>query len=433
MVIWWLNMKNLNSYKFLLSTFLFLLIYGYAQANSLEFYRKKFKQHLPKGYTSVEAVQFEAKKRISSLRKILGTEKLIWKEVGNKTFRNSGSPQTGRKVTSSGIIKPYLDRAAEILQNEKMTGRPKTFDPGRIPNSRLRRIERAKNALKTLNEVLSSSQKKISISQLVQYYQSYIDYKNHLKKTQIQIPLDVTDNEKRVELVQSYLRANEPKEERTNIEAVIGRVDKVEVLDGFISKIYFKGEQNIGLSLSMLITFKTGRDDYFIDLLSGLKRVVAYITAKDKEEDAETERLWRGDRQGEIPLPKPELVKILSEKLIGARYANHILKKLSRKQINFLLDLFLQGMGSEIWAQSEIQFSDGGNEKSSTYAKIVEGALSDTFVKNQMNGDKQTVQNDMVFYSLIDKQLTGLEIFLRLRSGIEKGYEKEMERLRKKK
>jgi hypothetical protein len=374
-------------------------------------------------------------------------------------------PPKAHRYYSSTIFKEILTSGATAIQKDDKYGAPIEFNPSwseadQISALRRHRVEICINGIN--GSIDKSKTQESGVGLLIDRIYDQLIVPARREKVSAVPTIDsqtASPNMKKIiEQIQAHLAAGPVNEKRKTILDILGSVEKVEVVDGLVHRLFFKGmttasDQNlkeadqIAASLSMLLTFRTGQDDAFVSVQDCLvdyldeqrplleqrsaelqrgviarafhkvrDHIVSYWQSHSGENDPRTQFLgalkffedgktFGSGTNQELAFIKKRLKMIsavepfLKAKADGARNANLLMKKLSLLRVNYLLDMFLQLRQGDMPVQKEMQ------------------ALSSIFFDRSQtlanSGDKSKydqVNADFSFYHSMGEQLTTLEM-----------------------
>jgi len=221
----------------------------------------------------------------------------------------------------------------------------------------------------------------------------------------------------RVALINEYLNQSQPKVvETSNLLAVLGKLEQVTFVDGQVAKLIFikrdpagKELMSVPLSFSMLSTFRTGQDKYYL-LMQECFIHHFEKRAQDKNIPEEEKKLIS------VVLPTAK------ETLEAARAIHATLTKLNKGQLNFLIDLFLQLRRTDVPVEDEmISDNPQGWDPAKVPSVLIYIASFDE--KNRNNpateNDRQWMLSEYAFYRLMHQQLYDLETYLDYEKGVQ--------------
>ncbi len=276
-------------------------------------------------------LQKDALERVRTLRKLMGTENLKYPALGQSSFTVLKGSQlvNGNKKTSSGILKILLGRTAEELREQEEEGAPAPFDPSKfdfeIDQDRMQRRyafcekKLGKDYAQVVQELLYD--KLYSTNQAGPSGPAFDLERKLVAELRPLIPAAITKK--------------------------LGLLSSVDFVDGRIIKVYFTaGNFEYPLSYSILSTFRTQRDKYFLITLECLRHHLDTKATEKKPADAGYQSVAQ------------YLLPVVTERLKVAGTIHSLLKTLSREEEHALLDLFLALQDGELPASEEMQIPD---------------------------------------------------------------------------
>lgn len=337
-----------------------------------------------------------ANRFVQVLRKELRTEN----NVSVPSFKIKGS--TTSKRSSSILVKSTLAKGAEAMFREEMRDKPAPLDPSLFQNELRdqKRERRVESCLKSMEKEFPS---------LLNQYAEMIVTSNKAVET------GAGDQGELIKTIRAYIFDSQPKGGGA-IESILGELKKVDYADGVIQRLKFVPpltgnklvdfaawmpvDRTVGITLSMLSTFRMGRDEYFVATMDCFVSALSSALKKEEERSPLEKRLARtlaGQSQGLIQMVHDVAVQDLR----GSLHVNQTLSKLSVKQLNFLIDMMLQFRGDDV--PTAVDFNEAKPS-----------VISFIFKKNASGGATADAMNiDAQFYRLLHDQLFGLEDFLK--------------------
>lgn len=434
-----------NMGSFLLKTIarslcVFFLVFtvgiSFVQAKPLRFYRTQYSNLLPKTDPTVERTEARAAERIGTIRTLLKTQQYSF--AFDASFAHDDPHQTGRKTSSSGVLKPYLDRSIDLLMERDTYERPAVFDPGAIPDSQrvMAQKEYIKNFL-ALSKILQENKR--TIEQLIEdysAYQTFIDTRASAKETAVVGPPPPVVSE-RIQKVESYLKTQDPMAQQEPTQQILtrlGTLKDVEMVDGHVNRLRFQsalpGSPEVSLTLSMLVTYVTESDLYFLSLsrtiLTFVEKRLEKTTARKKELDAmwwhnASEKKENVQISGLLALDQ-KILPLLKAKYDGAVVVHQLLDRLESRQVRFILDLFLQHQVPDCLSVAET--APLSDSELSPFQSIMQSAQAD----QQLNQNE--VQEDILYYQLLEQQLGSLTLYLEEENAKLEAHGKDLDALK---
>ncbi len=364
----------------------------YGNFASLEYFRTEMK--------STEAMKAKAAERVTTLRKLLGTDKNVFAAANDPNgpfVKYEAGTDNGSKENLSAIYKIFITDSAEKLREKEMRDKPPTFEPSSF-------LHEVDGQIDTLRKQYCEAQVVKEFPKMANEVGAF------LAKGKVRVVTPANeDAAKKVEatraaLLQEYLQKNQPA-----IQTLLGKAERVQFVDGHVAKIVFvkRGEgggvtEMLPASLSMLVTYRTAMDKYFLVLQDCF---LEYLNARldKKREGTEDKKLLASIR--------PDV----SEHLDGSRGVNSILARLNRGQVDFLIDLFLQLRRSDIPTEDEM-IPDKAENWDPAKVPSVLIYVADYEAKNrgkrELEGSVETMMNEYKYYRLLHSQLYDLENYL---------------------
>lgn len=366
-----------------------------AAADSLASYRAALK--------ITEKAEAAATARIVHLRRALKTDAVgfAWAQEATGPFRKpEASSDNGRKHSATALFKAQLDDTVRSLKEEENRKASATFDPSWF-------LSEADAAKQARRREFCEKRLGAKFPQLVEEYAGYLAKRSQPGYSYASDAAAARRmEERRRAMTAHYLQSLQPKDQPGGtIESKIGGLERLEFVDGQTTQMLFVKRnpaagnaiaEALPTSLSMLATYRSGEDPYFVAILSCFEQ---YVT--DRAEDR---------RPGKEPKEKLlGILRDLREKLAGARQVTLALDRLSKPQVNFLIDMFLQMAGTEVPGEDEMatDFGDG---------KAVPSLPSYVFAFDEANrnnpakaAELQGKLLDYRFYKLQHEQLFRLE------------------------
>lgn len=366
-----------------------------AFADSLATYRTALK--------TTEKADAASKERVVRLRRLLKTDSVgfAWAEEPDGPFRKpEANSDNGRKHSASALFKSLLDDTIRSLKEEENRRDVAAFDPSWF----LAEADAAKRATRK-----DFCEKKLGAKfpQLVEEYAAYLTRRS---QPGFSYAADAARakrmEERRRAMAAHYIQALQPKDQPGGtIEAKLGSLERLEFVDGQTTQMLFVKRnpaannaisEALPTSLSALATYRSGEDPYFVAILGCFEQ---YVT--ERAEDR---------RPGKEP--KEKLLGILGdlrEKLAGAQQVNRALDRLSKPQVNFLIDMYLQMAGPNVPSDEEMA-TDLGDGKAAPSLPMFVFAFDEANRKNPAKaGEVQGKLLDYRFYKLQHEQLFRLE------------------------
>jgi hypothetical protein len=354
----------------------------------LGFYREQFGVVNERGRNEKQAHD-----RAMRLRELLGTDHLRF--VVPAVAGNANT----HELTSSAFFKQVLAKGALALHRDEAYGKPATFDPSDFNYEIDQKVRR--HMLDVCRSTLGGA--------LAQLTEEFAAMRARNKASDA---AEAANDAKTALLsgaaIEAYILRNEPRAPGQPLIAdILGHMYQVQAIDGVVTKIRFtrRGDVKLGatdvlgdadatsVTLSMLAGFRADRDRYFLDIQDCFVDYLesqAAAAAKDKKEldDTWVEKHTAAGKEKMAKLDEriAMLAQVKSEavaKYDGAKAAAQLLGRLSRAQVNFLLDLMIQLRGNDIPVEDEMR----------TYAMYSSVAA------------KSDVNKDFVFYHALHEDL----------------------------
>lgn len=351
-----------------------------------------------------------ARERVGRVRQLLGTKALDFAALAdaNGPFRKYGAgTDNGAKASASAIFKRLLMDGAEALRNQETREKPPTFDPSNF-------IAEVDEQIASLRKQFCEEKIASQFPKLVDEYAAYLgrkaDYERTARPAASATPRAAALERERRAMVAAYIGVNQPLEANVpSIEKKIGNLETVQFVDGQVVRLLFvKRDKDrkildvLPVGLSMLTTFRTDKDKYYLVVLDCFDTYVADRIA-DK-------------RKGPEPKATLELVKTdTDDTLAGGKRAHQLLASLSVKQMDFLIDLLLQTNAADVPTDEEMIPESPATWDPKLQPSVV-AAISAFADKNA--GDKSKADavrerlGDYKFYRLMHQQLYELENYL---------------------
>lgn len=330
-----------------------------------------------------------ARERREALTSLLIHKNRRTLDLSDPSFEQPRELDNGKKLRTSSIVKSLI-QAAESLYFMEQHGPLKPYNPADTTEDVItNEKERWKNYL---NQKLTKRFPFV----VTDFVTLVLENKNaKTQPTEKMLELQ----KRRISILLPYLKAPYPR-----IQEVLGNLVGVDYIDGHAMKLRFeakrkndKGEEVIlpvQLSLSMLITFRTKRDNYY---LATLEALLAYCQENP------------GNNTNFV-------VPHLKDALEGATIAHAQLTRLLPWELDYLIDLFLQLAGSDIPLPVELASPENLKEwKPKEYPSIRAYIYSQSKLENteKIPPHLQEMYRDLDYYALMDQQLNQLEDFLR--------------------
>ena len=338
---------------------------------------------------------------------------------------------------SSSFFKEVVESSVKDLSMDERWGTPSIFDPSKDRNALEKELftRRAKVIAKNFGDFDQLVDRIFVWSQKVSESRSP-------KEEPLEVKLKYSLND--------YVGAFEPRAEGLGrLESVLGRIARVEIFQGRVVRLLFQKSQGplIKLSLSSLVTIRTGEDPYFLQTLDYfIGRLQDEIDSLRYQKNAEGEFVFDNEGFGKVKIwnwakePQRKLrrlskkeeenlkkidsvVSVVKELSSEAQTIHHVMEKLSTEQIEFLLDLFLQLRGAEVPNDTEVQgfisyAGQIGNEFEKLNNQIVEGAKDRELTAGEKaklqaaESKSDQVQADILFYLQTHRELQKLVDYL---------------------
>ncbi len=345
---------------------------------------------------STEKMHQKAFERIASLRKLLGTETLSFepaKDPKGPFLKFEEGTDVGTKESIPALYKSFLQTEIESIRNQERREKPPVFDPSvgigeqNAATYVLRKEFCDKNFTKKFEQLSNE------ISSLVSRPRPTVAAGKLARATGL--------NKERRALIAEYLIKNEPK----GIPAIqdrIGKLTDVAFVDGNVSRLIFTpaaGAQldRMPISLSALTTFRTNVDKYFI-IVQGCYLSHLLDRKEDKKKGAESKELLDA------------VYPIAHDLYTGSLAVNSLLSRLTKGQLDFLLDLFIQLRTQEIPVEEEMSSEDLATWNPKKIASIV--SYIESRIEKADKKSAQTMLADYQYYRLMHRQLYELEEYL---------------------
>lgn len=379
-----------------------------AQAFNLNFYRTE--RNIKDG----EKVSLE---RTQRLRVYLGTAQNKFEALETKKNLFFPTIDSGiyHRLTSSLFIKTILEKAILAMKKDAEVDKPMTYKPSTWVNrEEVDAVER-KHKLLVCKKTIGDD-----MSRIVDYFAILASDSRHgtgtAEKTEVIRPEPAENAQARVKEIQNYLDLQMPRSADQKIAQILGTVSSAEVVDGYVTQVNFSAEKSFPLTLSSLVTFRTGEDDYFLQVLDCVGEFVSSSIEVYERQVAEAKSDKNKKSNSDATSLEKETLPMLkgvygfaSEKFLGAIQVHERLVRLSTPQVNFLLDLFLQMNATDIPAETEIE------------------GLKSYLVQMAQDGKSNLV--DFQYYTTEHEQLSRLDDKLRdERNRAEKQAQKTQER-----
>ncbi|MBY0370967.1 hypothetical protein K2X33_09790 [bacterium] len=286
----------------------------------------------------------QAAQRVTSLRKDLGTsERPAVDASGALGKLASQALKTGEKKSFSNALKRVLSQAAGKLEDNDTYGEPQKFDPSKF----LSELEADK-----ANRYLTFCEK-----HLEKDFERLRDELVVLVTEQSQ-PRTVGEGDRAFE---KELAAAVEKALPADLLQRLGHVHRVDFADGEMLRVHFTknpaitldasnsdASESLPLSLSMLTTYRTGKDKYYILVLHCFDRYLQKV--RDSQTASEDQKKFSEFVQDAV-----------AKRRTGAESINGLLRQLSNTDLNNLIDFFLQVNVKSIPTEDELTPPDEPN------------------------------------------------------------------------
>ena len=355
-----------------------------------------------------------ASDRVKTLRKLLKTDGV------NITQDDLPNVRARRKFSSS-FFKEIVNKAVDQLRDEDRYGTPDVFDPSKTIN----RIDREQ--LEKRRRIFSKAVGSFQAAHARIFKMIVIaDREKQQRRIKAKAETVLTAG------ISEYIKENEPKAAKS-IEEILGKLEWAEVYEGHVLRLVFGKPAKIKMSLSMLVTFRTDEDAYFLESLSFFldryQRAYDDIRyKKDKngkfEYDKKTDRKIPKDIEDVNMSKIREIIRgrrYVSSRLDGAIKANKAMTALSPRQLHFLIDLLLQLRGNDVPVVEDVDLFIKATTIVSKKdpSKYVDPAVS--------------VTNDIAYYKQLHNELYKLEDFIRRESSALELHQETLKAIRSKK
>lgn len=297
--------------RFLIVSFCFVGA-GVVSAAPFADYRAKIS-----GAPRVAELRKLASERILQLRTLMGTQATSLVDLSTPPFKElvQGKLSNARKKTRAGVIKRLVQDSAERLRGSELEGSVAVFDPSDFDSE--------------IDQKRAARRLAFCDKDLAGQYETLVREMAHefltksASSTVAMAPAVVQLESKLVQKFQSIVSQG--------IQAKLGKVSRVEFSDGRVMKLVFRQAdgRELPASFSMLSTYRTVRDRYFLLTLECVRRHIETNSAPDSKTDADYRSLTQ------FLLPK------FTEYLQSAGKIHNLLATLSRSELGELLDLFL--------------------------------------------------------------------------------------------
>lgn len=343
------------------------------------------------------------KARSMELRGLLGFSKLELKDPEG-LFAQGLRADNGTKDLSSLLFNGFFWGPSATLKKEEWQGAPLAFDPSWG-------VEEARAAKQNRREAFCESKLKESMDRLMDPFLDYLTRQNQrlLSEDLAVIPSNAIE-QKRTALVAKYLSDFQPRISGRSIREVLGTLVNIETVDGKAHRLIFmpsKDQGAVPLSLSMLLNFRTFRDDYFLAVLN--------CFAMRMKKISEDKNAPEGKKH------KASLILSMGQKkLEGAWKTNSLLNSLVAvfpngrfdfTRIDFLVDLLLQLRGEDVPTSDEMVFSDNAKEPK-TIVDLFYRQLPNLDINKKVTPQRQVIERDYLYYNQLHDQLFELKNFL---------------------
>lgn len=278
----------------------------------------------------VKGLEKAAEDRVSSLREALGTNAIDRSSLTAATspFAKIGTstPNKGTKKTGSGIIKTLLGQTAERLRQREEEGAPPPFDPSKFMSEIEQ--ERVDRRMKFCEENLGK-----------EYIHIVGELSAELTKSASAAEIAAKPTALHTELT-TAVGGLIP----STISDKLGKVTDVDYVDGKVIKIYFTNSNSevTPVSFSTLATVRTLRDKYFLIVFECIRQ---HVEAKSKEEKPRDEGYQSLTRA---------ILPALNQRFTTAVEISQRLAKLSKQEMNLLIDVFLSLAGTDVPTEEEM-------------------------------------------------------------------------------
>lgn len=336
----------MNQYTIMKSSF-FLAIFALSvagQTENLKVYRD--------GLQTTEVSTVKGAERVNRLRAYMGTQSLQFTALTNQRdlFFEAQSKRKHR-LNRSLYTKMILDKAMVALKGAAQWELPAGTTE---EDKRKRRLEICQNIFGADMDAVVN-----------QYIVMAMDYRNQhmaaLTSPAAPPAADPTNaSAARTAAISSYIAANDPltrdaANKPVKITDILGDLHDVEMVDGYVSGLFFKNLEEVDVNLSMLLTFRAGEDSHYVHLLDCIGEYIrnskeSYEKDIEAAKDGKTVAIAKEN----VPL-MTNVLAFVTHTYQESQAVHEYMSALSKAQQNLLIDLFLQLNANDIPAASEIE------------------------------------------------------------------------------
>ena len=373
----------------------------------------------------IKEIEENAEGKISAIRELINTKSQSELDQILESELFSYDKNTGKKKSpeTSGFYKNKMSKAVIELLNEEKLGTPMSFNPEWSVATI--KQEKKKILSKKVIEILNQGDIKVigevpvtPITALIgALNEKVIKVKKSNNKAPIGNPLII---EKMRKEITQYVGEKSPLKKGQSVMDILGEITELGVVEGIVGEVVFKNNKmEVPLKFSMMLTFKSDEDDYYLDiqemLINYLKeqnevfnRQIEYMNESSssiwfKNQLKLTVSFWkdtflkggditqarvnafRHDLERKLNLDRTkyflegiklenidlvsymkkriklnlEVLPYMEKNYTQSLAINQKLKQLSEKQVNFLLDMMLQLRKTDLISDIEITGTEG--------------------------------------------------------------------------
>ena len=220
----------------------------------------------------IKEIEENAEGKISAIRELINTKSQSELDQILESELFSYDKNTGKKKSpeTSGFYKNKMSKAVIELLNEEKLGTPMSFNPEWSVATI--KQEKKKILSKKVIEILNQGDIKVigevpvtPITALIgALNEKVIKVKKSNNKAPIGNPLII---EKMRKEITQYVGEKSPLKKGQSVMDILGEITELGVVEGIVGEVVFKNNKmEVPLKFSMMLTFKSDEDDYYLDI-----------------------------------------------------------------------------------------------------------------------------------------------------------------------